>query len=231
METGITAKGIKVDFENASNSKYAFDKPKKLISDDYKEISGYIIPFKAVENKETEPFMAKISITDASLKADSLIFKTSKGVAIEAKKIDGTNDFELTLKGTYSYDKEEIQAVIKQNGEYRLAGVFHLVHLSPKSIKVNLVPTTGVKIADETIAQIKNIYSKIAINLDITTKPEFDISNFLVNGKLPTEDEFGDLSTYSPSQRAIIKDYQQRNKDDLEEAYYIFVTDKSSSRC
>lgn len=224
----ITAKGIKVDFENASSSKYAFDKPKKLISNDYKEISGYIIPFKAVENKETEPFIAKISITDDSVKADSLIFKTSKGVAIEAKKIDGTNDFELTLKGTYSYDKEEIQAVIKQNGKYQIAGVFNLVHISPKTIKLNLVPTTGVKIADETIAQIKNIYSKVAINLDITTKPEFDIKDFLVNNKLPTEDEFGDLSTYSQAQNNIISKYMADNKEvGLE--YYIFVTDKPSS--
>lgn len=56
----ITAQGIKVEFENktgTSGSKYAFDKPTKALTSDYKEINGKFIPFKAVENQKTEPFM------------------------------------------------------------------------------------------------------------------------------------------------------------------------------
>ena len=78
--TAITAQGIKVEFENktngsqSENSKYAFDKPTKALTNDYKEIDGKFIPFKAVENQKTEPFIAKVTLTDTAVKADSLIF-------------------------------------------------------------------------------------------------------------------------------------------------------------
>ena len=229
--TAITAQGIKVEFENktngsqSENSKYAFDKPTKALTNDYKEIDGKFIPFKAVENQKTEPIIAKVTITDTAVKADSLIFKTSKGVAIDAKKVG--DDFELTLKGTFSYAKEEVQAVIKQGDKYKVAGVFYLVHISPKTIKLNLVPTTGVNISEEKQKEIKDIYSKVSINVDISVKPPFDISSYLVSGKLPTEDAFGDLSTYSDAQNSIISKYKSDNNVGLE--YYIFVTDKPSS--
>ena len=229
--TAITAQGIKVEFENktngsqSENSKYAFDKPTQALTNDYKEIDGKFIPFKAVENQKKEPFIAKITTTDTAVKADSLIFKTSKGVAIDSKKVG--DDFELTLKGTFSYAKEEVQAVIKQGEKYKIAGVFYLVHISPKTIKLNLVPTTGVNISEEKQKEIKDIYSKVAIDVDISVKPPFDISQYLVDGKLPTADAFGDLSTYSDAQNSIISDYKSKNNVGLE--YYIFVTDKPSS--
>ena len=224
----ITAQGIKVEFENktgTSGSKYAFDKPTKALTSDYKEINGKFIPFKAVENQKTEPFIAKVTITDTTVKADSLIFKTSKGVAIDSKKVG--DDFELTLKGTFSYAKEEVQAVIKQGDKYKIAGVFYLVHISPKTIKLNLVPTSSVIDLENKKQEIKDIYSKVAIDVDISVKPSFDISQYLVGGKLPTEDELGDLSTYSDAQNSIISKYKPENNVGLE--YYIFVTDKPSS--
>ena len=229
--TAITAQGIKVEFENktngsqSENSKYAFDKPTKALTNDYKEIDGKFIPFKAVENQKTEPFIAKVTLTDTAVKADSLIFKTSKGVAIDAKKVGDT--FELTLKGTFSYAKEEVQAVIKQGDKYKVAGVFYLVHISSKTIKLNLVPTSSTIDLENKKQEIKNIYSKVAIDVDISVKPPFDISPYLVDGKLPTADAFGDLSTYSDAQNSIISDYKSKNNVGLE--YYIFVTDKPSS--
>ncbi|WP_158612041.1 hypothetical protein, partial [Paenimyroides tangerinum] len=62
---------------------------------------------------------------------------------------------------------------------------------------------------------------------DVNVLPSFDISDYLVGGKLPTEDTFGDLSTYSEAQNAIINAYKVANN--VEQAYYIFVTDKASS--
>jgi hypothetical protein len=229
--TAITAQGIKVEFENKKGisgaSKYAFDKPTKALTSDYKEIEGKFIPFKAVENQKTEPFIAKVTLTDTAVKADSLIFKTSKGLEIVSKKIAGTDNFELTLKGTYSYGKEEVQAVIKQGDKYKVAGVFYLVHISPKTIKLNLVPTSASMNLEQKKQEIKDIYSKVAIDVDISVKPSFDISQYLVDGKLPTADAFGDLSTYSNAQNSIISKYKSENNVGLE--YCIFVTDKPSS--
>ncbi|MDY3339583.1 hypothetical protein PG279_10425, partial [Riemerella anatipestifer] len=223
--TAITAKGIRVIFKNSPRSQYAFDEPTKALTSDYKELNGKLIPFKAVENKKEEPFIASVELTDSSISADSLIFKTSKGVKIASKKIG--NDYELTLKGLYSYATEEIQAVIKQGDKYNIAGVFNLVHISPKEIKLNLIPTTGVRITEPQQQEIKNIYKKIGIDVSIKVTPPFDISPYLVDGKLPTEDVFGDLSKYSPAQNAIISAYKSKNEVGLE--YYVFVTDKPSS--
>nr|WP_260393513.1 fibronectin type III domain-containing protein [Riemerella anatipestifer] len=223
--TAITAKGIRVIFKNSPRSQYAFDEPTKALASDYKELNGKLIPFKAVENKKEEPFIASVELTDSSISADSLIFKTSKGVKIASKKIG--NDYELTLKGLYSYATEEVQAVIKQGDKYNIAGVFNLVHISPKEIKLNLIPTTGVRITEPQQQEIKNIYKKIGIDVSIKVTPPFDISPYLVDGKLPTEDVFGDLSKYSPAQNAIISAYKSKNEVGLE--YYLFVTDKPSS--
>ncbi|WP_406655400.1 fibronectin type III domain-containing protein, partial [Ornithobacterium rhinotracheale] len=224
--TAITAEGIRVTFKNSSDSKYAFDQPEKALTSDYKELNGKLIPFKAVENKKTEPFIASVEITDNSISADSLIFKTSKGVPIDAKKVG--NDYRLTLKGLYSYATEQVQAIIKQGDKYQVAGAFNLVHISPKTIKLNLVPTLGVSISDEhQVQEIKKIYKKIAIDVDISVKEAFDITPYLVNGKLPSEDAFGDLSSYSPAQNKVIEAYKQQRGVDL--SYYIFVTDRPSS--
>ncbi|MGV4460438.1 hypothetical protein ACQ1Q5_02770 [Ornithobacterium rhinotracheale] len=224
--TAITAEGIRVTFKNSSDSKYAFDQPAKALNSDYKALNGKLIPFKAVENKKTEPFIASVEITDNSISADSLIFKTSKGVPIDAKKVG--NDYRLTLKGLYSYATEQVQAIIKQGDKYQVAGAFNLVHISPKTIKLNLVPTLGVSISDEhQVQEIKKIYKEIAIDVDISVKEAFDITPYLVNGKLPSEDAFGDLSSYSPAQNKVIEAYKQQRGVDL--SYYIFVTDKPSS--
>ena len=44
------------------------------------------------------------------------------------------------------------------------------------------------------------------------TEPPFDISDQLKNGSLPTENEFGDLSTYSPEQNAVIAKFTTNRK-------------------
>ncbi|SDE29034.1 hypothetical protein [Riemerella columbipharyngis] len=157
--TSITSEGIRVTFKNSNNSQYAFDEPTKALNRDYKELNGKITPFKAVENKKTEPFIASVELTDNSISVDSLIFKTTKGRAIESRKVG--NDYELTLKGLYSDATEEVQAVIKQRGKYQVAGAFNLVHISPKAIKLNLIPTSGVHLSESQIEEVKNIYKKI----------------------------------------------------------------------
>ncbi|WP_238423934.1 hypothetical protein [Capnocytophaga genosp. AHN8471] len=75
---------------------------------------------------------------------------------------------------------------------------FNLVHLSPKEVNVALVPTQSGQNLQEAIAQVQQIYEKVGVTLHITTEKPFDISDQLKNGTLPTENEFGDLSTYSP---------------------------------
>ena len=224
--TALTAKGIEVTFENTADSKYAYEVPTKAYSKDYQKLDGKYIPFKAVVKGETEPFLAKVHITDKNISADSLIFKTDKGALIESKRVEGSNDFLLTLKGFHSFAVEQVQATIKQGKKYQIAGVFNLVHLSPKTAKVTLIPTAENLTID--VEKVKAIYSKVGVTLDITWAAPFDISPYLTNGVLETKDVFGDLTDYSPSQQALINAYKATGKV-ANDTYYVFITNAKSS--
>ena len=224
--TALTAKGIEVRFENTADSKYAYEVPTKAYSKDYQKMGGKYLPFKAVVKGEAEPFLAKVHISDKNISADSLIFKTDKGALIESKRIEGSDDFLLTLKGFYSFAVEQVQATIKQGKKYQIAGVFNLVHLSPKTAKVVLVPTTENLSIDTD--RVKAIYNKIGVTLDITWAAPFDITPYLSNGVLETKDVFGDLTDYSLSQQKIINAYKATGKV-ANDTYYVFVTNAKSS--
>ena len=224
--TALTAKGIEVTFENTADSKYAYEVPTKAYSKDYQKMDGKYIPFKAVVKDETEPFLAKVHITDKNISADSLIFKTDKGALIESKRVEGSDDFLLTLKGFHSFAVEQVQATIKQGKKYQIAGVFNLVHLSPKTAKVTLIPTAENLTID--VEKVKAIYSKVGVTLDITWAAPFDISPYLTNGVLETKDVFGDLTDYSPSQQALINAYKATEKV-ANDTYYVFITNAKSS--
>ena len=224
--TALTAKGIEVRFENTADSKYAYEVPTKAYSKDYQKMGGKYLPFKAVVKGEAEPFLAKVHISDKNISADSLIFKTDKGALIESKRIEGSDDFLLTLKGFYSFAVEQVQATIKQGKKYQIAGVFNLVHLSPKTAKVVLVPTTENLSIDTD--RVKAIYNKIGVTLDITWAAPFDITPYLSNGVLETKDVFGDLTDYSLSQQKIINAYKSTGKV-ANDTYYVFITNAKSN--
>ena len=96
------------------------------------------------------------------------------------------------------------------------------MHLSPKEVNVALVPTQNGQNLQEAIAQVQQIYEKVGVTLHITTEKPFDISDQLKNGTLPTENEFGDLSTYSPEQNAVIAKFAT-NRKPKDNTYYIFL--------
>ncbi|MGK7648498.1 hypothetical protein ACSQ7D_00590 [Capnocytophaga sp. G1920] len=84
------------------------------------------------------------------------------------------------------------------------------------------MPTRSGQNLQEAIAQVQQIYEKVGVTLHITTEPPFDISDQLKNGTLPTENEFGDLSTYSPEQNAVIAKFAT-NRKPKDNTYYIFL--------
>jgi len=84
------------------------------------------------------------------------------------------------------------------------------------------VPFLSFFYLQEAIAQVQQIYEKVGVTLHITTEPPFDISDQLKNGTLPTENEFGDLSTYSPEQNAVIAKFAT-NRKPKDNTYYIFL--------
>ena len=110
----------------------------------------------------------------------------------------------------------------KKGKKEELIGKCILVHLSPKEVNVALVPTQSGQNLQEAIDQVQQIYEKVGVTLHITTEKPFDISDQLKNGTLPTENEFGDLSTYSPEQNAVIAKFTT-NRKPKDNTYYIFL--------
>lgn len=177
-------------------------------------------------------FDAKVSITDPALKDAQIIFKTlSLGKAIEAIELSKTNterNYQLKLPGTFDYAEEEVIAVLMpkdSTSKQKVISNFRLVHLSPKTVNVSLVPLDANS-QSKLQAQgkkINQIYNKIGVSFTVKEEPVLDISNIVSGNTIGSED--ADLmSTYSPQQQqinALFKTTYDR--------YVLFVTDKTSS--
>lgn len=177
-------------------------------------------------------FDAKVSITDPALKDAKIIFKTlSLGKAIEAIELSKTNterNYQLKLPGTFDYAEEEVIAVLMpkdSTSKQKVISNFRLVHLSPKTVNVSLVPL-DVNSQSKLQAQgkkINQIYNKIGVSFTVKEEPVLDISNIVSGNTIGSED--ADLmSTYSPQQQQINALYKGTDA-----RYVLFVTDKTSS--
>jgi len=182
------------------------------------------IPYKALVKGKTSSFELRIQPADTT-KYD-FFFHTENGVKVEAES-KGEGLYKITRKGAFDFAQEELWVVAKEKKDKKgkkeeLIGKCILVHLSPKEVNVALVPTQSGKNLQEAIAKVQQIYEKVGVTLHITTERPFDISDQLKNGTLPTENEFGDLSTYSPEQNAVIAKFTT-NRKPKENTYYIFL--------
>ncbi|GHU68622.1 hypothetical protein FACS189413_05940 [Bacteroidia bacterium] len=234
--TQYTQSGVTITWD-ASNSIYAFDAPQAtgLPGKNYqtlKDSNGNTVdvPYKAVVNGQTDEIKAILTFTDNSLKDRQLVFKTlSSGREIPATKNSDT-EYTLQLKGMMDYAEEEVIAMLTPTDstqKQQVVSSFKLVHLSPKTIKVTLVPTDAA--SKSKLAAIKEktnaIFAKAGITIDFNEDAIFDITPYL-NGsnKIATEDNTL-LSTYSAVQQAINAAYGDKNGD----RYILFVTGRPSS--
>ncbi|NML72080.1 hypothetical protein HHL23_20135 [Chryseobacterium sp. RP-3-3] len=234
-----TAKGVKIEWKEDANGKFAYDTADKtkLPKSKYPSVKDtenntVYVPYKATVNKQTELFDAKVTITDPTLKDAKIIFKTlSLGKAIEAielNKTDTERNYQLKLPGTFDYAEEEVIAVLmpkESTGKQQIISNFRLVHLSPKTVNVSLVPLDANS-QSKLQAQgnkINQIYNKIGVNFTVKEEPVLDISSIVSGNTIGSEDS--DLmSTYSPQQQqinALFKTTYDR--------YVLFVTNKTSS--
>ncbi|WP_314243203.1 fibronectin type III domain-containing protein [Empedobacter tilapiae] len=237
-----TAKGIDLTWQKAGSTKFDFDTKEQtgLPISDYETVKdrngqAIAIPYKAVVNGQTDILQADIKITDASLKDSKIIFKTlSSGKNIEATetKISDTNRrFDLTLKGAYNYQEEDVIAVLMPNdslAKQQVISSFKLLHLNGKKAKVHLVPLDQKSKGNLTQIRknLSKVYDAIGVNFEIVDEDVLDISNLGIGQKI----ESGDpklMSTYGSDQIKINNHYLNTRSKELR--YVLFVTDKSSS--
>ena len=221
--TQLAQQAGKGDSKNPPISNKHF-KVEWLFNDELANDTNGEIPYKALVKGKTSSFELRIQPADTT-KYD-FFFHTENGVKVEAES-KGEGLYKITRKGAFDFAQEEVWVVAKEKKDKKgkkeeLIGKCILVHLSPKEVNVALVPTQSGQNLQEAIAQVQQIYEKVGVTLHITTEPPFDISDQLKNGTLPTENEFGDLSTYSPEQNAVIAKFAT-NRKPKENTYYIFL--------
>ena len=221
--TQLAQQAGKGDSKNPPISNKHF-KVEWLFNDELANDTNGEIPYKALVKGKTSSFELRIQPADTT-KYD-FFFHTENGVKVEAES-KGEGLYKITRKGAFDFAQEEVWVVAKEKKDKKgkkeeLIGKCILVHLSPKEVNVALVPTQSGQNLQEAIAQVQQIYEKVGVTLHITTEKPFDISDQLKNGTLPTENEFGDLSTYSPEQNAVIAKFAT-NRKPKDNTYYIFL--------
>lgn len=234
--TELTAKGVTIAFANNEDaskgaiSKYAFDvmpeKASPALKKLYKQASNVALPYKAVLNGDSDTMLATVALTDAKINLDSIVFKTQSGAKIDFKRNDKV--FVLTVKGNQSYAEEQVLATIKQGKKWKVIGAFMLVHISPKTVNVALVPTYDIsKIkADAIISRTQSIYEKVGVKINFTKENVLKIDSVVPDDVKEIQTEKSTLtSTYSPEQQRINGLYQGSAF-----SYVLFVTDKASSK-
>ncbi|MDW8850023.1 fibronectin type III domain-containing protein [Flavobacterium sp. MMLR14_040] len=226
--TAFTAKGISIVF-SGNDSKYAFDvMPEKAplaVQNLYKKVGDIVLPYKAVLNGDTDIMMATVTVTDANIKLDSIVFKNQNGAKIDFKRNDKV--FELTVKGSFSYAEEQILATIKQGDKWKVIGAFMLVHISPKEVNLVLVPLNdNSQIPATAENELSTIYNKIGVKLNISRSSKIDYSD--ADSKI----EIGDsdfLETYTNEQLTInnvIKKQDNYNTN----TYYLIYSDLPATK-
>ena len=221
--TQLAQQAGKGDSKNPPISNKHF-KVEWLFNDELANDTTGEIPYKALVKGKTSSFELRIQPADTT--KYNFFFHTENGVKVDAES-KGEGLYKITRKGAFDFAQEELWVVAKEKKDKKgkkeeLIGKCILVHLSPKEVNVALVPTQSGQNLQEAIAQVQQIYEKVGVTLHITTEKPFDISDQLKNGTLPTENEFGDLSTYSPEQNAVIAKFTT-NRKPKENTYYIFL--------
>lgn len=230
----FTAKGISVvfsnneDSNNGAKSKYAFDvmpnNKSAALEKLYKKVGNVALPYKAVVNGNSDTVLATVSLTDANIKLDSIVFKTESGGKIDFVKNDKT--FVLTVKGKLTYAEEQILATIKQGDKWKVIGAFMLVHISPKEVNVALVPLNDSQIPANTENDITSIYKKVGVKLNISRAEKIKYTD--LNGII----EVGDtdfLATYTSDQQ-VINNLVKKSGSYKTDTYYLIYSDFPSSK-
>ena len=245
--------GASIKWFSKEGSHFYFDTPDitKIPFDRYPQVKdtkgrNIVIPYKAVVKGQKEFIGARIIIEDPKLKEAKIEFKVlGSGKLINAELVSNTGnqrEYNLELKGVFSYGEEEIMAVLlpsekqqKTNKEdnkqkelkeakQKIIGSFRLVYLEPKNVNLSLVPLDKASedILDTIAENIHNTYSKAGINFDIKKQSVLDIST-ITTKDIDTPDD-NPLSHYSKMQQSINRLYPAKINE-----YVLFITEKASS--
>ncbi|WP_299134365.1 fibronectin type III domain-containing protein [uncultured Tenacibaculum sp.] len=233
----ITASGVSVVFENSgyyhfdelpNGTSTKFEKEYKVLD---KSGSKYKVAYKAISDTNGDDFInAKVTINDSDVKKEDLVFKTKDGAKIEVTSWNG-DIAKLKLKRKYHYADEEIFAVIKnKDDKFDVAGSVILTHLASdklETINITLVPVGISEVDSKVKEQVKEIYRKAGVRLNIQEVDE--VSPEQIYGWDKDKDgrlKVGDSSVLShyTDEEAVFNSYIKKQNYYSKKTYYVFVT-------
>ncbi|MBT2160027.1 fibronectin type III domain-containing protein [Zobellia barbeyronii] len=228
----ITANGVTVTFKKSSANKYDLDSadndferaryPKAQTANG----TDYYPIHKAVVDGQTEEFLAEISISNANITIDDLIFKTVAGTKIDTRK-DGASNIIISLKGVNSYRSEEAIVTYKdEDGKYKIAASFFIHHIKQQElVKVVVVSVNGTAPLANLEQELNSIYGKAGGRFKVSSgalslvSSDWDDND---NGVLDY-DGSGLLSDYPQELKNIQQKYKQDNAGWDATAYHLFL--------
>lgn len=224
----------RVDFAPADGMVYAFDAWQQAYDNSnawakkYEKLNGgdYRVSAKAIAPGKPDKVLAKIILTDNTLKADSIKFVNGKGTVYEKKKVTAT-DFEITITGGPAGDAQEIYALYPQGTNKPLnLGKLLVASYGEQNLNIILVPVNGAKGFDkEKISDSLNlIYNPLNIKVRVAKEENFENHNWDINanGVLDVEGS-GYWSSLTAEMKALNNEYRNAASSIDNSAVYLFV--------
>lgn len=214
---------------------YAFDtwldyyENVSLIKEKYQKLyTGYYAPWKLLPTGKTDQVTAMIVITDPSIKAANVIFKTPKGTEYKAE-FDGEKTYTLNLAAGPAGDVQELYALYAHGKDkFYTLGKLNIASYAPQTHKVVLVPVKDVTVDKDAIAaKLRETYAPLGITWDVVLDANFA---FTGNDRLMANST--GVRTYNEDMRALNSAYQAKAADKFDAAanYLFFLKATGSNK-
>ncbi len=221
------AKG-RVDFAAATGMVYAFDAWQQAYDNSnawakkYESLpssggagggngGNYRVSAKAIAPGKPDKVLAKITLIDNTLKADSIKFVNGKGTIYEKKKIDTAN-YEITMTGGPADDAQEIYALYPQGANKPLnLGKLLVASYAEQIFNVVLVPVKGnrnfdkQKISDS----LNRIYNPLNFKVQVTQEDNFNDDTWDADHNGLNVSGSNAISVLTPDMKALNKAYSK----------------------
>ncbi len=242
---GLTADGLQVNF--LLSGTYGFDQipvsqASNLLNNSTNEyvsikaadsITPYYIPHKAIKAEGEDIIIGAINVTDSFL-LKTLAFKTADDVKLNAAFDTDSTLVTISLNGANTFKKEDIKAVVSQNGQEKLAGVFTLWHLPEFSqpINVTIVPVNGSNVPSKVQIQkeVEDILSPGLGRLNFSIAQPLSVYPNLVTNEVEVWSPLSEINDpkYSGGLKYYINEFK-KNRPVEDNQYYLFITDEPPS--
>jgi|GEM_PF-2246791 len=219
----------------APNQKYGLDAYQKnlgtnatyasayqALTDNGKEKPKYYVARKSIESHQPDEVQARIKVTDRTLLADKVEFKTGSGEKLSSNFKDSI--YTIHIIGALADNDREIYAYhpnAATGGAY--IGKLNISAFNKISKKVVLVPVNGngTSIDAASVQQALNkIYQQAVVEWEVKLADNFDGKNTAFDNLETANSNV--MSAYTDGQKALVRAYKEGHK--LENGtYYIFL--------